>query len=52
MHPIEYVQPHPGFNKTTTDFDIGLIKVRIFCYVIQPIYSTLNAITPSIFWTG
>ena len=27
MHRIEYVQPHPGFNKTTTDFDIGLIKV-------------------------
>ncbi|XP_026285986.1 trypsin-1-like isoform X2 [Frankliniella occidentalis] len=28
MHAIDYVEPHASFNKTTTDFDIGLIKVK------------------------
>ncbi|KAK3925708.1 Trypsin-1 [Frankliniella fusca] len=28
MHAIDYVEPHSNFNKTTTDFDIGLIKER------------------------
>lgn len=35
MHPIDYVEPHAGFNKTTTDFDIGLIKVR-HCFAAPP----------------
>lgn len=28
MHAIEYVEHHPEWNKSSTDFDIGLIKVQ------------------------